>query len=121
MPYALRHPDGRILSLHRSPEAGADFVAGDDPAVQAFLGGHAQPPSGFGSDEFGKLDADFVRVIEDLIDVLIARQVIRITDLPAQAQEKLFARKSFRDRRPAQALRLYGDDDGIVSTDFAAL
>ncbi|WP_295646045.1 hypothetical protein [uncultured Methylibium sp.] len=80
-------------------------------------------PSGFGgAGEFNKLDADFVRVIEDLIDVLIARQVIRITDLPAQAQEKLFARKSFRDRRPAQALRLYGgDDDGIVSTDFAAL
>lgn len=121
MPYALRHPDGRILSLHRSPEAGADFVSADDPAVHAFFGGST--PSGFGgASEFNKLDADFVRVIEDLIDVLIARQVIRITDLPAQAQEKLFARKSFRDRRPAQALRLYGgDDDDIVSTDFAAL
>lgn len=119
MPYALRHPDGRVLSLHRSPEAGAEFLAADHPAVQAFLGG----APGAEPDGFAKLDADLVRVIEDLIDVLITRQVIRISDLPVQAQEKLFARKSFRDRRPAQALRLYADDgdDGIVSTDFTAL
>ncbi|KQW65835.1 hypothetical protein ASC67_14680 [Methylibium sp. Root1272] len=85
--------------------------------MQAFVGAGSTPQS-----EFARLDADVVRVLEDLIDVLIARQVLRITDLPVQAQEKLYARKSFRDRKPAQALRLYGDeDDGILSTDFSAL
>ena len=118
MPYALRHTDGRVLSLHRNPEAGAEFLPPDHPEVQAFVGAGNAPQS-----EFAKLDADVVRVLEDLIDVLIARQVLRITDLPVQAQEKLYARKSFRDRKPAQALRLYGDedDDGILSTDFSAL
>jgi hypothetical protein len=62
-----------------------------------------------GGDGFAKLDADFVRVIEDVIDTLIARHVINITDLPAEAQAKLFARKSFRERAGRNALDLFGD------------
>jgi hypothetical protein len=58
---------------------------------------------------FARLDADFVRVIEDVIDTLIARHVINITDLPAEAQAKLFARKSFRERAGRNALDLFGD------------
>jgi hypothetical protein len=59
--------------------------------------------------DFARLDADFVRVLEDVIDTLIARNVINITDLPDQAQAKLFARKSYRDRIGRNALHLYGD------------
>jgi hypothetical protein len=61
-------------------------------------------------DGFARLDADFVRVIEDVIDTLIARNVINITDLPDQAQAKLFARKSFRERAGRNALKLFDDD-----------
>jgi hypothetical protein len=60
-------------------------------------------------DAFARLDADFVRVIEDVIDTLIARHVINITDLPEQAQAKLFARKSFRERAGRNALDLFGN------------
>jgi hypothetical protein len=60
-------------------------------------------------EAFARLDADFVRVIEDVIDTLIARHVINITDLPDQAQAKLFARKSFRERAGRNALRLFDD------------
>jgi len=68
------------------------------------------PASG---DGFGRLDADFVRVLEDVIDTLIARNVINITDLPDQAQAKLFARKSFRERLGLNALRLF-EDSGVA-------
>lgn len=61
-------------------------------------------------DGFTRLDADFVRVIEDVIDTLIARNVINITDLPDQAQAKLFARKSFRERAGRNALKLFDDE-----------
>ena len=61
-------------------------------------------------DGFARLDADFVRVLEDVIDTLIARHVINITDLPDQAQAKLFARKSFRERAGRNALKLFGDE-----------
>jgi hypothetical protein len=60
-------------------------------------------------DAFARLDADFVRVLEDVIDTLIARHVINITDLPEQAQAKLFARKSFRERAGRNALDLFGN------------
>jgi len=64
--------------------------------------------------DFARLDADFVRVLEDVIDTLIARNVINITDLPDQAQAKLFARKNFREHASKSALQLlapteYGD------------
>ena len=66
---------------------------------------HAEPKD----DGFARLDADFVRVIEDVIDTLISRNVINITDLPDQAQAKLFARKSFRERAGRNALKLFDD------------
>ena len=101
MPYIVRDPQGAIESLHRdAPRAAAEALPADHPEVQAFLGsGH----------EFGRLDADFVRVIEDVVDTLIARHVINITDLPDQAQAKLLARKSYRERSARNALRLYED------------
>jgi hypothetical protein len=57
------------------------------------------------------MDADFVRVLEDLIDVLIAKGVLRMTDLPVQAQQKLNQRKQ-RRARLAEDLDLLDDEDG---------
>ena len=57
------------------------------------------------------LDADFVRVIEDVIDTLIVKNVLNITDLPEQAQAKLLARKSFRERVSKRSLRLFEPTD----------
>lgn len=47
-------------------------------------------------NDFSRLDADFVRVLEDLIDALIANGTLRMTDLPIQAQQKLTQRKQQR-------------------------
>jgi hypothetical protein len=49
-------------------------------------------------EAFTKMDADLVRVLEDLVHVLIDKGVIALTDLPQHAQAKLLERKSFRDR-----------------------
>jgi hypothetical protein len=100
MPFVQRDTSGAISSLHRSDPGAAEFLADDHPDVRAFVG--AGP-----GDEFERLDADFVRVIEDLIDTLIMKNVINITDLPDQAQAKLFARKSFRERVSKSSLRLF--------------
>ena len=100
MPYIQRNADGVIDSLHRSGDPGGEFLPDSHPEVQAFVGGGLRP-------EFNQLDADFVRVIEDVIDTLIERHVINITDLPDQAQAKLFARKSFRERVSKVSLQLF--------------
>ena len=117
MPYVRRDPEGQLLSLHRQAENGADeFLPDDDPLVQAFVG---RDPA---SEDFARLDADFVRVLEDVIDALVARNLINITDLPPEAQGKLFSRKGFRDRSARHALNLFGDSPygGLLpDTDFS--
>lgn len=118
MPYALLSPDGLIVSLHREPVAGGQFMPPDHPRVQAFMGREEHLQS------FASLDADLVRVLEDLVDVLITRNIIRITDLPAEAQQKLFDRKHFRERLGQHSLKLLGHGfDGslekeVVDTQF---
>lgn len=111
MPYVRRTPSGTITSLHRQPETGADEFLPDHHAdVQAFVGRSAEDTG------YSKLDADFVRVLEDVIDTLIVKNILNITDLPPEAQAKLFARKGFRERQSQSSLRLYsptGSNDVI--------
>lgn len=59
--------------------------------------------------EFNHLDYEFIRVVEDLIDVLILKGVLRITDLPPGAQRKLNARKDLRGKLRGALELLDGD------------
>lgn len=63
--------------------------------------------------DLNELDVDFIRVLEDLIDALIANGTLRLTDLPEQAIDKLNQRKSVR-KRLNNALDLIEDDDSII-------
>jgi hypothetical protein len=105
MPFIRRNAEGIVDSLHRSGDDGAEFLPDDHPDVRAFLA--AGSPDQV--ERFAVLDADFVRVIEDVIDTLISKNVLNITDLPLEAQTKLFGRKSFRERATQDALKLFGD------------
>lgn len=59
------------------------------------------------------LDSDFIRVLEDLIDALLANGTLRLTDLPPNAMEKLNQRKAARERL-RDALDLIDDEDSII-------
>lgn len=63
--------------------------------------------------ELSELDISFIRVLEDLIEALIANGTLRLTDLPPQALDKLAERKHARQRLH-NALDLLHDDDGIL-------
>lgn len=63
--------------------------------------------------QLSSLDSDFVRVLEDLIDVLIANGTIRLTDLPPQALAKLNARKQARQQLK-DSLDLINDDEDWI-------
>jgi hypothetical protein len=60
-----------------------------------------------------ELDSDFIRVLEDLIDVLIANGTIRLTDLPPQALGKINQRKRARQRL-RNSLDLLDEDDNVL-------
>ena len=110
MPFIRRNAQGSIDSLHRGEDGGPEFLPDDHPEVRAFVGLGAEPTPEQ-PQRFAELDADFVRVIEDVIDTLISKNVINITDLPIEAQTKLFGRKSYRERATKDALQLFGDGD----------
>ncbi|NYT25237.1 hypothetical protein H0A73_16685 [Alcaligenaceae bacterium] len=70
-------------------------------------------PSPSAEDDFSRMDTEFIRVLEDLIDVLVAKGVINLTDLPPQALEKLSLRRNAR-RRLRNALDLIQDEDDVI-------
>ena len=106
MPYIRRSAEGVIVALLNDPTPEAqEFLPATEPEVCAFLGMPAV-------SNFAGLDADFIRVMEDLIDVLLDKGLLRLTDLPPQAQRKLLARKDMR-RRLTGALDLLGGEDVI--------
>lgn len=106
--YVTRNPDGSVQSLSKEAGSGSESLAADHPDVQAFLGAASAA-----SSNFGESDAEFVRVLEDLIDTLILKNVIYHTDLPVAAQKKLLARKGLRSRLQG-ALTLLGNDDRLI-------
>lgn len=63
--------------------------------------------------DLSELDAEFVRVLEDLIDALMANGTLRLTDLPPEAMAKLNKRKHARQRL-RDSLDLIGDDDSLI-------
>ncbi|GAB2881222.1 hypothetical protein GCM10027046_06840 [Uliginosibacterium flavum] len=106
MPYIRRSAAGAIVALLNDPAPDAqEFLPATEPEVCEFLG----LPT---INNFVGLDADFIRVMEDLLDVMLAKGLLRLTDLPPQAQRKLLARKDMR-RRMAGALDLLGGEDVI--------
>lgn len=58
-------------------------------------------------------DKEFIRVLEDLIDTLIERGVILLTDLPAEALEKIQQRKQTRSKLQEGSSLLDDEDEGL--------
>ena len=56
-------------------------------------------------------DQAMARVLEDVVSLLIEQGVIRFTDLPAMAQDKLLARRELRGKR--QGIQLLDDEDDL--------
>lgn len=116
MPYIRRDADGNISGLVETPDGeDVEQASISDPEVMAFLFGDERArgiPEGcnlhapqcleviFGLQEQRKLffesDLAMARVVEDLIDLLISKGVLRFTDLPDAAQKKLLARNEAR-------------------------
>jgi hypothetical protein len=112
MPYVSRDENGNIVGIFRSPMSGAsEELAAEDPEVIQFL-------SDSGSSEQLKWElfvSDLLmgRLVEDLIDVMIQKNLMNITDLPGGAQRKLMRRRHLREKMQA-ADGLLTDEGGVL-------
>lgn len=91
MPYIRRDTHGRIVAVELEATAGLEEI----PAGSAELADFVRR-MGTEANSLEQSDMRLVRVLEDLIELLIARDVIRFTDLPQPAQEKLLERRNLR-------------------------
>jgi hypothetical protein len=89
MPYIKRNSSGGIIGISDHAESGADEELDlENPEIQVYL-------------EMAKIqllstDTETIRVIEDLVDILIEKKLILLTDLPPEAQKKLSLRQRMR-------------------------
>jgi hypothetical protein len=90
MPYVYRNSDDRIIGLSdEAPAGNGEKLDLSDPEVVEFLQK--------ARNELSSSDSDTIRVIEDLVDVLIRKKLILLTDLPVPAQQKLSERQRMRN------------------------
>ncbi len=107
-PYFVhRNAQGAVDSAAFAPSPGSEALPAGDPDLRRFFGTDGSNP------DFADIDAGFVRVLEDLIDTLIQKNIIHHTDLPPEAQRKLVSRKGLRNRLQG-SLNILRDDDGIL-------
>lgn len=112
MPYIKRNEQGDVVQLLDAPNGGdTQWLEANDPAVQTFLQQATQKDELKGS--LASSDEGMVRVVEDLIDLLMEKQLFIFTELPEAVQDKLNARKKLRDKVSAIS-NLIGEDDDIL-------
>lgn len=103
MLYVERNSDGTITAIHHTPtDKATEQKTMMDEEIIAFL------------DKDGELDSwvqllslsdiSIIRVIEDLIDVLVKKNVLMLTDLPEEARDKLKERKRVRKKMESDSL-----------------
>ena len=104
MIYIKRDASGAVVAISKEPIS--DFETSEDALsseIDEFLFSVA-------GSEFQTSDLGFIRALDDVIDLLISKNVILFTELPAVVQEKYTERAAMRERR-REALNLLDDGD----------
>lgn len=111
MPYVSRNDKGMIVQVqHSCLDGQMPWLDDDDPELKAFLS-QAQVAEQ-AKQNLATTDLEMVRIIEDLVDLLMSKNVFIFTELPLPVQEKLGLRKQFRKEMHSLD-NLIGDDEGI--------
>ncbi|MCX4026650.1 hypothetical protein H0A36_00600 [Endozoicomonas sp. SM1973] len=114
MLYAKKDESGLISAISQNKESDEwQLVSFTDNAMREFLARN--------EDEELKhriledADADFIRVLEDIIELLINKEIFQFTELPTPVQEKLLSRRWYREHTgQKQASNLMDDNEGLI-------
>lgn len=95
MLYVERNQEGEIISVRRDAgEPGMEPKQAVDSEILEFLSKNGSQDSIL--HLLSTLDTGVIRILEDLIDLLVDKNVIMFSELPEEAQEKLRSRKQLR-------------------------
>ncbi len=104
MPYVKRNAEGEVVGLLDYAEDGAgEEISLDAPEIQAFFARARQ--------RLSLSDAETIRVIDDLVNVLIDKNLLLLTDLPQSAQKKLMERQRIRSELGGVGYLMVDEED----------
>lgn len=96
MPYIQRDANGKIEALWKEARPGAqEYLPLSHPDIESFLAAAGEGNAGSNAEVN---DLQMVRVIEDVVDLLIRKNLIVLTELPPVVQHKLLQRRRMRER-----------------------
>ncbi len=122
MPYVQRDEEGKITAVFSSPTATAkEELSPTHPALVEFMFGEAgateeMKNSGYFQDlyELRLSDLALVRVLEDVIYLLLEKNILSITEFPIQSIRRLQQREKIRKRlREMGSVLFSGDQEQI--------
>ena len=94
--YIKRDSSGKIVAISKIQDEGAnELMDDDDPELQIFM----RSLKTYQHQALAQTDKTMARVVEDVINVLVEKNLIRFTDLPDAAQLKLLARRELRGKK----------------------
>lgn len=113
MPYIKRDANNQIVALlhHSAPEA-EEFLAPTHPDIIQFLDSDQEQNTL--KKTLAESDRDIARVTEDLIQLLIGKNIILFTDLPDAVQNKLLAREKMRSHLNDDTIDNFLDDSELL-------
>jgi len=93
--YVQRDAQGLLIRVEAAPYSeSTGTLPADDQEIQAWYANEMVKTS---RNQLKQSDMEMIRVLDDLIQVLTSKGVIRVTDLPAAAQAKLMDRSQARE------------------------
>ncbi len=94
MLYATRNLEGKISGITDIPSSSAEAIDKNHPDVREFFSSHYED---FSPDSFlDESDIAVARILDDLVDLLVKKNIIMFTELPSAAQKKLLSRRLVR-------------------------
>ncbi len=111
MPFVSRNEEGAITGVFgRQTSIALEELDADHPELRAFLQG---PGARHVRGRLLASDTEMARIAEDIIEVLIAKNIVNFTDFPREARQKLLHRRDLR-RNLSTLSNLVGDEENII-------
>lgn len=98
MPYILRDESGKVHRISARALHNGEFAPHNHPDVVAFLETRGQDPKQIEEalGELRRTDTEMSRAVEDVIMVLLKKNVLKMTDLPKAVQDRMALRVKMR-------------------------
>ncbi len=100
MPYVLRDASNKIIRASVRTPVGSGTLPHNHPDIIEFLKSRQQDPAQIEEalTELRNTDIEMSRAIEDVIMVLLKKNVQKMSDLPRQVQDRMALRTKLRTR-----------------------